>query len=144
MSKIFGVSSPEPSERELRNRKLARQAAAEGFVLLQNKGGALPLTGQKIALYGMGARKTVKGGLGSGSVEERYSVNIEDGLKNAGFTVTTGRWLDDYDREYDETYKAWHDMVEAKVAGIMDPHSGCPQLCLPLSQRAADRRAGYP
>ena len=121
MSKIFGVSSPEPSERELRNRKLARQAAAEGFVLLQNKGGALPLTGQKIALYGMGARKTVKGGLGSGSVEERYSVNIEDGLKNAGFTVTTGRWLDDYDREYDETYKAWHDMVEAKVAGIMDP-----------------------
>jgi len=36
---------------------------------------------------------TVKGGLGSGSVEERYSVNIEDGLKNAGYEITTRKWL---------------------------------------------------
>ena len=86
---LFGTLSPEPSELELRNRALARRAAAEGFVLLKNQGGALPLVSKKIALYGMGARKTVKGGLGSGSVEERYSVNIEDGLKNAGYEITT-------------------------------------------------------
>ena len=121
MGKLFGSSDPNPGELELRNRALARRAAAEGFVLLKNTGGALPLKNKKIALYGMGARKTVKGGLGSGSVEERYSVNIEDGLKNAGFVITTQRWLDDYDREYDETYAAWHDMVEEKVAGITDP-----------------------
>lgn len=121
MANIFGISDPNPGELELRNRKLARQAAAEGFVLLRNEGGALPLKRKKIALYGMGARKTVKGGLGSGSVEERYSVNIEDGLKNAGYTITTERWLDDYDQEYDRTYKVWHDMVEDKVRGLMDP-----------------------
>ena len=121
MAKLYGLMDPEPGELELRNRALARRAAAEGFVLLKNQGSALPLVNERIALYGMGARKTVKGGLGSGSVEERYSVNIEDGLKNAGYEITTARWLDDYDREYDETYRAWHDMVEAKVAGITDP-----------------------
>ena len=69
----------------------------------------------------MGARKTVKGGLGSGSVEERYSVTIEQGLKNAGYEITTQRWLDDYDAEYDRTYRAYHDMVEEKVAGLTNP-----------------------
>ena len=121
MNNIFGLTNPEPGALEITNRELARKAAAEGFVLLKNEGGALPLKNRKIALYGMGARKTVKGGLGSGSVEERYSVNIEDGLRNAGFEITTKRWLQDYDREYQETYAAWHDMVEEKVAGIMDP-----------------------
>lgn len=121
MNAIYGTMSPEPSELELKNRALARRAAAEGFVLLKNEGGALPLMSKKIALYGMGARKTVKGGLGSGSVEERYSVNIEDGLKNAGYEITTQKWLDDYDAEYAATYQEYHDMVEGKIAGLTDP-----------------------
>lgn len=121
MNELYGSISPEPSDLELKNRALARAAAAEGFVLLKNEGGALPLQNKKIALYGMGARLTVKGGLGSGSVEERYSVNIEDGLKNAGYEITTGRWLGDYDREYQETYQAYHDMVEEKIKGLTNP-----------------------
>lgn len=116
----YGSTNPAPTELELQNRALARAAAAEGFVLLKNDG-ALPLKRKKIALYGMGARKTVKGGLGSGSVEERYSVNIEDGLKNAGFLITTRKWLDDYDTEYETTYQTYHDMVEEKIAGLTDP-----------------------
>ncbi len=72
---------------ELDNRELAREAAAEGFVLLKNDG-TLPLKGKKIALFGSGVRMTVKGGTGSGAVRERYSVNIEEGMKNAGFDVT--------------------------------------------------------
>ena len=121
MDKLYGTLSPEPTELELRNRALAREAAAEGFVLLKNERGALPLKDKKIALYGMGARMTVKGGLGSGSVEERYSVNIEDGLKNAGYEITTQDWLNDYDAEYASTYQAYHDMVEEKVKGMTDP-----------------------
>lgn len=120
MGNIFGSLDPNPAELELRNRALARRAAAEGFVLLKNEG-ALPLKDRKIALYGMGARKTVKGGLGSGSVEERYSVSIAEGLLNAGYEITTGPWLDDYDLEYQETYAAWHAMVEEKIADIADP-----------------------
>lgn len=121
MKPLYGTTSADPTALELENRALARQAAAEGFVLLKNEGGALPLPNKKIALYGMGARKTVKGGLGSGSVEERYSVSIEEGLQNAGYTITTTRWLDDYDAEYARTWQQYHDMVESKVAGLTDP-----------------------
>ena len=117
----YGFTDPNSSELELHNRELARQAAAEGFVLLKNEGGALPLSSKKIALYGVGARKTVKGGLGSGSVEERCRVTIEEGLKNAGYEITAGRWLDDYDREYQETYEAYRAMVEEKIAGLTNP-----------------------
>jgi beta-glucosidase len=115
--KQYGAVSPEVSERERTNAALARETAREGFVLLKNEA-ALPLRSQRIALYGIGARKTVKGGTGSGSVNERRSVCIEEGLENAGYTVTTKAWLDDYDREYAENYARWHDMVEKMVAGL--------------------------
>ena len=50
-----------PCAFELENRALAREAAAEGFVLLKNDG-TLPLKDRKIALFGSGVRMTVKGG----------------------------------------------------------------------------------
>ena len=121
MDNLYGTLSGEPTVLELKNRELSRVAAREGFVLLKNDNNALPLKNKKIALYGMGARLTVKGGLGSGSVEERYSVNIEDGLKNAGFEITTEKWLDDYDSEYSSTYQEYHDMVEDKVKDLVNP-----------------------
>ena len=93
-----GDPSGKETEKEREHRKLSALAAAEGMVLLENNG-ALPLKERgKIALFGAGARHTATGGTGSGDVHERYSVNIEQGLINAGFTVTTGKWLDAYDR----------------------------------------------
>lgn len=63
------------------------------MVLLENDG-VLPLKKiGKIALYGAGARHTIKGGTGSGDVNSREVINIEQGLKDAGFTITTDRWL---------------------------------------------------
>ena len=61
---VFGTTSKEPTELEKRNPQLARRAAAESFVLLENNG-ILPLKPGRIALYGSGARMTVKGGTGS-------------------------------------------------------------------------------
>jgi beta-glucosidase len=84
------------TERETAHRKLARDAAAESIVLLRNDG-TLPFAPCPVALYGAGAATTIKGGTGSGEVNERYSVTIEQGLKNAGFTVTTDPWLREYE-----------------------------------------------
>ena len=94
----------EASELESKNRALARRAAAEGFVLLENDG-VLPLKEKQIALYGAGARMTVKGGTGSGAVRERYSVTIEQGLKNEGYEIASTAWLDRFDRFYADSYE---------------------------------------
>lgn len=81
---------------ELENKELSYLAATEGIVLLENKG-VLPISAGKIALYGAGAGKTIKGGSGSGEVIERHPVSIREGLENRGFEVVTNDWLDRYE-----------------------------------------------
>jgi len=84
---ISGTRNQAESERERAHRVIARKAAAEGIVLLENNG-VLPLKkGSNVALYGGGARHTIKGGTGSGSVNNRSNVSIDEGLRNAGFTA---------------------------------------------------------
>ncbi len=107
------------SELEQKNRDLARRAAADGLVLLENDG-TLPLKDKRIALYGAGARMTVKGGTGSGAVRERYSVTIEEGLVNAGYEIATVSWLDRFDRFYADTYETYRQEQEEKVKGIRE------------------------
>ncbi len=111
-----GTTNPAESPREVTNKALARRAAAEGIVLLENDG-ILPLAnGASVALYGTGARHTVIGGTGSGMVNCRGSISIDAGLKNAGFTVTTTQWLDAFDADYDAAKSSWikrlYDMSE--------------------------------
>ncbi|MCM1144108.1 MAG: glycoside hydrolase family 3 C-terminal domain-containing protein [Lachnoclostridium sp.] len=74
-----------------------RENGAECTVLLK-KDGHFPLgSAGKIAVYGSGARHTLKGGTGSGEVNMPF-VTVEEGLKNAGFNITSYEWLDAYDR----------------------------------------------
>lgn len=89
------------TERERKHRRLAYDAACEGIVLLENDG-VLPLKPGKIALYGAGGLYTIKGGTGSGEVNERKSVTIFEGMVNAGFVVTNKSWLADYRLEYEK------------------------------------------
>lgn len=96
----------EPNEREKENLQIAYEAACESIVLLENDG-ALPIQIGKVALYGSGARKTIKGGGGSGEVNERHSVTIYEGMKKAGFDITSEKWLDDFDRAYIKGEKAY-------------------------------------
>ena len=114
---IFAGTDPAPTETEKRNRQTAREIADEGIVLLKNEG-VLPIRRQKIALFGFGARMTVKGGTGSGSVNERHSVTIEEGLAEAGYLITTKDWLDRCERNYHEVYDAWHAAREKDIEGI--------------------------
>jgi beta-glucosidase len=68
---------------------VARDAAADGMVLLKNSGKALPFDEniKKIALFGNTSYDIVKGGTGSGDVNNSYVVSIADGLKNAGYVL---------------------------------------------------------
>ncbi len=72
------------------NTRIARQAGAEGIVMLKNENNVLPVTNKNdnIALFGNGSYVTVTGGAGSGFVMHAGpSVNIIDGLLNAGCSV---------------------------------------------------------
>ncbi len=122
MNKIR-IESPEVQGFEKEHTAAVRRLAPECMVLLKN-GGTLPLQGTgKLALYGSGARKTIKGGTGSGDVNVRHFVTAEEGLKNAGFELTTGSWLDGYDQVVAEARKAFFGGIrkEAEAAGVTGP-----------------------
>ncbi len=74
-----------------------RAHLAECTVLLKRSGNFPLAQPGKIAAYGSGVRKTVKGGTGSGEVNSRFFVNVEQGLTDAGFEITTKAWLDAYE-----------------------------------------------
>ena len=126
-----GTTSPEVTQRETDHRKIAREAAAAGFVLLENKDHVLPLVkGSKVGLYGAGAIRTIKGGTGSGDVNERDSVNIFQGMKNAGYDVTSSEWLEDYDKCYVQARLDWKNEIFTKMNGddakFFDAYSATP------------------
>jgi beta-glucosidase len=100
MAKIYASRSNEVSKREIDHMNRIRKLTSQGMVLLENDG-VLPLSDKssKIALYGSGVRKTIKGGTGSGDVNSRTWVNVEQGFENAGFEVTSKGWLDAFDAQ---------------------------------------------
>lgn len=119
---------------------LLRDSLAECTLFLRQNG-AFPLEAPgRIAAYGNGVRHTVKGGTGSGEVNSRYSVNVEQGLKDAGFTITTSRWLDAFDQVEQDAQKAFvkeikerakkkHTMAILEGMGAVMPQ---PEYDLPL------------
>ena len=104
----------EVTQRELDNQAVAYRAACEAMVLLKNDG-TLPFATKKIALYGPGATHTIKGGTGSGEVNERHSVTILEGLENRGFEVTTQKWLGDYRKIYSQAEEAYKQEKKKRI-----------------------------
>lgn len=112
-----GTMKPGVSEREIRNRAVARKAAAEGIVLMKNEG-VLPLKkGTKVALFGSGAGRTIKGGTGSGDVNEREVVSIYQGLLNAGVEVTSKDWVEDFEKIYKKSREDWKNRIFKEAEG---------------------------
>ena len=109
------------TQREKENLTVAYQAACEAMVLLKNDG-ALPFTSQKVALYGPGASRTIKGGTGSGEVNERHSVTILEGLEDRGFEIATKGWLTDYEAQYAAAEQAYMEEKKKRV-NLLKPNA---------------------
>lgn len=95
-------------------RKL-REALGECTVLLKSNGDFPLKEASKIAAYGSGVRNTVKGGTGSGEVNSRFFINVERGLEDAGFVITTKSWLDGYENIQVEARKEFHEVIKARA-----------------------------
>ena len=114
------ITDPSVQSFETEHIAKVRELAPECAVLLKNEG-VLPLEGTgKLALFGSGARRTIKGGTGSGDVNVRHYSTVEEGLTNAGFEITSGAWLDSYEDMMNSAKAAWVKEMKdaAKAAGI--------------------------
>ncbi len=115
MAKLYASKSAELSEREVRNMERSRKIASQGMTLLKNNG-VLPLKGVKtLAAYGAGVRHTIKGGTGSGDVNSRTVVNVEQGLKEAGYELTSTAWLDRYDKACEDEHAVFNAKVDEAI-----------------------------
>ena len=84
------------NEYEREHNGILRRFGPECTVLLKTDG-SFPLEAPcGLALYGSGARDTVKGGTGSGEVNSRAFATVEEALEEAGFRITSKEWLDRY------------------------------------------------
>ena len=120
------------------------RALAPECTLFLKRSGKLPLPGPcEIALYGSGARHTVKGGTGSGEVNSRSFLNIEESLSRAGFQILTKDWLDRYDAVRKDAYAAFLKKIRSDARkhrtspliegmGAVMPE---PEYEIPLEQR---------
>lgn len=78
---------------------LTEKIEGEGAVLLENKNEVLPLQNQKVNVFGYASRNVVYGGTGSGGGKEDNNIDLQQGLKNAGFQVN-----DQLTTFYDDRY----------------------------------------
>jgi beta-glucosidase len=113
---------------------VARQAAAEGMVLLKNDSSVLPLTSEieQLAAFGNSSYEIITGGTGSGDVNEAYSVSLVDGLKGAGYAI-----IDDLQNAYANYVKAEREMQPARRPFMPD----IPIGEMPISSAFAARMA---
>ena len=119
--KHSGTRSTEVCQREIDHAVFAREAAEEGIVLLKNEG-LLPLKKDtKIALLGIGAEKTIKGGTGSGDVNNRESVSIYAGMKEKNADIVSEEWLKDYHNRYEQARTEWKEQILEAAKHVDNP-----------------------
>ena len=119
------------------NAVMSRKAATEGMILLKNTDSALPFTEKtkSVALFGNTSYQAYIGGSGSGYVAVAYSVNLIDGLKNAGYLT------DEFLKEKYKTYMTENapkggDMI----ANIMGGKKRAPEML--VTDSLAEEMAG--
>ena len=126
---------------EIEHNDLLRRLGGECAVLLKSNGDFPLAEPCEMALYGNGARRTIKGGTGSGEVNSRFFVTAEDGLEAAGFTISTKYWLESYEYFYaaarrDFVRKMKEDTRKRGTSAILDGMGAVmpePEYLLPMT-----------
>lgn len=115
--------------------RMARQAAAEGVVLLRNDDGVLPLGSRPVAVFGRTQLDWFAVGYGSGGdVKVPYIWNLVAGLRDAGVAV---------DAEVADLYSAWCAAHPPELTGTWGqwPHHLAEMPLDPVVVTAAATRA---
>lgn len=139
------LGSPEVSD-EIK--ETARLAAAEGIVMLKNDG-VLPLKDGTVAVFGRVQRDFFFVGYGSGGdVNKPYSVNLIDGMKNAGIAVdeqlakTYARWAKLHPAD-DGVWGMWpryYDEMKISEQTVSDAASRCESAVVVIGRSAGEDR----
>ena len=124
-------SSVQPFEVEHARR--VRKLSPECTLLLK-RNGLLPIKElKKVALFGSGARNTIKGGTGSGDVNVRHFVTVEEGFENAGIEIVSKKWLDEYDAVVAEERAKFVARIKEEAA-----RSGQPAIMFAMGKTMAE------
>ena len=92
--------------------EITRQSATEGIVLLKNQDKTLPISNDvKIAVFGVSSYDFMAGGTGSGDVNKAYTVDMMEGLRNAGFAC---------EKEIEELYRSYVDYQSKYLRTLRD------------------------
>ena len=103
---------------EIEHLDFVRKTADECTLFLK-RDDSFPLAAPcKLAAFGNGVRGTIKGGTGSGEVNSRFSVNVYQGLCDAGFTLTTDEWLDAFDQAKEIKHKEFVKKIKDEAAAL--------------------------
>ncbi|WP_294309604.1 glycoside hydrolase family 3 N-terminal domain-containing protein [uncultured Chryseobacterium sp.] len=110
-----------------RNAEITRNAAAEGMILLKNEKNALPFAEkqEKVSLFGVTSYAWITGGTGSGSVNNKHTVSLLEGLNSAGYQL---------DKELVDLYKPYAEKEAAaekenrKKKGILALPERLPEM----------------
>jgi beta-glucosidase len=88
--------------------QVTRRCATEGMVLLKNEGATLPMGNTKtVSVFGITSYDFIAGGTGSGDVNKAYTIDMMQGLTEAGLKVNT-KLANLY-----QSYKSYQESIQA-------------------------------